>query len=335
MSEVAAIGRDQAMTTSPVNTKLTLGEIALQALDPSSTQASCEATVKPGTRGTAATVTRLATLAARSVGAARASIMLSSEYFTRCSGSPVIEVATFDRSSSLAATVMMSGKPLVLGNVTRAGCPAKALEASASGSIAFIGVPILALSGAVIGAVCIRDTRERRFTAEDVESLEFIADFISREVEFCDICTARQGIREICTARQGIREPRGTLPLTGRSVLIVGPAGLSRDVMHDWLTSAGALVDAATAGPATAECLSDSAIVGVPYNVIVLDTGSGSVAATLRTEGCAVPIIAFRPPGVRSDDPQFEGCTAVLQTPIERGADLIEACRRISTRPGA
>lgn len=325
MSEVAAIGRDQAMTTSPVNTKLTLGEIALQALDPSSTRASCEATVKLGTRGTAATVTRLATLAARSVGAARASIMLSSEYFTRCSGSPVIEVATFDRSSSLAATVMMSGKPLVLGNVTRAGCPAKALEASASGSIAFAGVPIIALSGAVIGAVCVRDTRERRFTAEDVESLEFIADFISREVEFCDICPVRQGARE----------PRGTLPLTGRSVLIVGPAGLSRDVMHDWLTSAGALVDAATAGPATAECLSDSAIVGVPYNVIVLDTGSGSVAATLRTEGCAVPIIAFRPPGVRSDDPQFEGCTSVLQTPIERSADLIDACRRFSTRPGA
>ena len=313
------------MTTSPINTKLTLGEIALQALDPSSARAGCESAAKAETRNTAANVSRLATLATRSVAAASASIMLSWEYYTRCTGSPVIEVATFDRSSSLAATVMMSGKPLVLGNVSRSGCAEKTREANALGCVAFVGVPILASTGEVIGAVCVRDSRERRFTAEDVDSLELVADFISREIEFCDICTARQGIRE----------PRTALPLTGRSVLIVGPSGLSRDVMHDWLTSAGALADAATEGAATAECLSDSAIVGVPYSVIVLDTGLSSVAATLRSEGCTVPIIAFRPPGVRPDDPQFEGCTSVLQTPIERGADLIEACRRISKRPGA
>lgn len=246
--------------------------------------------------------------------------MLNWEYFTRCPASPMIEIATFDRSGSIAATVMMSGTPLLVGDLTRDARFRTHPDADPASAVAFAGVPVRASTGVVIGSLCVRDTRERQFTREDVDTLELIAGFISREVEFCDLCTVGRRADQLGPS----------LPLTGRSVLIVAPPGLSRDVMHDWLTNAGALVDAASAGAATAECLSDSAIVGVPYSVIVLDAGLASLARDLRSEGCTVPIVAFRPPSGDATSPEFAGCTTVLPTPIERGTDLVEACRRAS-----
>jgi GAF domain-containing protein len=300
-----------------------LSELALDGLEDQASTAAVSAGEASASSSPEDPISRLARLAARILHAPLASVALTREYYARCSPGPAIEAARYDRTQSIGANVLTSGSAIIVPDTTKDPRFESHRETIDVGIRAFAGVPIVLASGAVIGAMKVRDTRARVFTPADIDALTLLAGFVSRELAFRDLAAI---------VEERAKESRAARPLTGRAVLVVGASEPERSLLRHCLTLAGALVDATEPGAPTEECLSDAKLVGVPYSVVVLAASASASASHVRSRASSVPIVAVCDPGVSFASLLGAGCDEVLPAPLGNGTPVVEACERVVDR---
>jgi GAF domain-containing protein/phospho-acceptor domain-containing protein len=117
------------------------------------------------------------------------------QWFKSCVGlpEPWATVRETPLSHSFCRFVVAAGRPLGLDDARRPplGCDHPAIEDL--GLVAYLGAPLRAPSGAILGAICVGDSRPRQWSAPDMELLGDLAAWATAEIERRDnACECRR-----------------------------------------------------------------------------------------------------------------------------------------------
>jgi PAS domain S-box-containing protein len=139
---------------------------------------------------------RLARLAARVLGAPIALVTLvdrDRQFLKACLGlpEPWASARQLPLSHSLCQRLLVTGQPLVIGDVRHDPLARGNQAVSELGVAAYLGIP-LRLAGQVLGSLCVADRRPRDWTADDVAALADVAGLVMTEIELrADLDTRR------------------------------------------------------------------------------------------------------------------------------------------------
>ena len=131
---------------------------------------------------------RLASLAARLLRAPVALVSLvdtERQFFKSCLGlpEPLNTLRQTPLSHSFCRHVVTSGEPLVVEDARLHAVLKDNLAIRDLGIIAYAGIPLRTASGHVLGSFCVTDTRPRRWSDEDLDTLRTLAASVVTELE--------------------------------------------------------------------------------------------------------------------------------------------------------
>lgn len=266
---------------------------------------------------------RLAELAARLLGAAGAQVSLLSdtELIAAGAGSQAGAVRAEGRlEDTLCSLTVASGSALVLAD-TRADARVAALPPVASGAVgAYLGAPLTARSGQVVGALCVVDAAARTWSEADVVLLQQVADSAAAELELAALDAEYQTSRsllEVSVRAAGVGTytlDLATEQLTWNEQMYalfgVDPAGFADDLSAAYERihpdDRAGIQNAIDTAIATGEDFTSSYRVLLPGGGIRWIAARGTVARdsegnAVRLLGAAYDVTALREAGARME----------------------------------
>jgi GAF domain-containing protein len=124
------------------------------------------------------------------------------QWFKSCVGlpEPWASVRQMPLSHSFCRYVVTAGRPLALDDARRHPLVCDHPAIADVGVVAYLGVPLRAPSGAVLGAACVGDSSPREWSAEDIQLLEDLAAWATAEIDRRDRSTECRRLEEDLSA---------------------------------------------------------------------------------------------------------------------------------------